>query len=251
MAQWSQRTNLPSLRKSIISEIDIPIAPLPVQERIVAILQKADAIRQKRKEALRIAEQIIPSLFLEMFGDPATNPKGCMETDFDECILDITREFKKVQQHEYKDNVNGKYPVIDQGEKYIGGYIDETSLLYTGNLPIIVFGDHTRRFKFVDFPFVLGADGAKVLRTKEGFLPEFLFYHLLLNQIPNHGYERHFKFVREMRFMNVPIEEQKHFASIFHIYRKRYQTIISVYKNSEEAFRSLLTCAFTGELTSS
>lgn len=55
---------------------DIPLPPLPVQERIVQILQKADEIRRKRKEALELADKILPALFLEMFGDPATNPKG-------------------------------------------------------------------------------------------------------------------------------------------------------------------------------
>ena len=58
------------------NRLEIPLPPLPVQERIVEILQKADEIRLKRKEALELADKILPALFLEMFGDPATNPKG-------------------------------------------------------------------------------------------------------------------------------------------------------------------------------
>lgn len=54
----------------------IPLPPLAVQERIVAILEKADEIRRKRQETLRIADEVLPALFIEMFGDPATNPKG-------------------------------------------------------------------------------------------------------------------------------------------------------------------------------
>lgn len=56
--------------------LEIPLPPLPVQERIVEILQKADEIRQKRKQALELADKILPALFLEMFGDPVVNPKG-------------------------------------------------------------------------------------------------------------------------------------------------------------------------------
>ena len=56
--------------------LSFPLPPLPVQERIVQILQKADEIRRKRKEALDLADKLLPALFLDMFGDPATNPKG-------------------------------------------------------------------------------------------------------------------------------------------------------------------------------
>lgn len=64
------------VKKSLFEDIEIPLPPLPVQERIVEVLQQADAIRHKRAEARRLADQILPALFLDMFGDPASNPKG-------------------------------------------------------------------------------------------------------------------------------------------------------------------------------
>lgn len=64
------------INQTFAEHLIIPLPPLPVQERIVEILQKADEIRRKRKEALELADKILPALFLEMFGDPATNPKG-------------------------------------------------------------------------------------------------------------------------------------------------------------------------------
>ena len=54
----------------------IPLPPLPEQKRIAAILDKADAIKRKRQEAIRLTEELLSAAFLEMFGDPATNPKG-------------------------------------------------------------------------------------------------------------------------------------------------------------------------------
>jgi len=69
-------TTKPGLNRDRVYEQVVPLPPLPVQERIVEILQKADEIRRKRKEALELADKILPALFLEMFGDPATNPKG-------------------------------------------------------------------------------------------------------------------------------------------------------------------------------
>ena len=56
--------------------IPIPLPPLPEQRRIAAILDKADAVRRKRQEAIRLTEEFLRSAFLEMFGDPVTNPKG-------------------------------------------------------------------------------------------------------------------------------------------------------------------------------
>lgn len=64
----------------------IPLPPLAVQERIVAILEKADEIRRKRQETLRIADEVLPALFIEMFGDPATNPKGYRLRTLAECV---------------------------------------------------------------------------------------------------------------------------------------------------------------------
>ncbi|MBF4426686.1 restriction endonuclease subunit S, partial [Vibrio anguillarum] len=59
-----------------IRALQIPLPPLEEQKRIAAILDKADAIRQKRKQAINLADEFLRSVFLDMFGDPVTNPKG-------------------------------------------------------------------------------------------------------------------------------------------------------------------------------
>jgi type I restriction enzyme S subunit len=76
LSKQGEGSTFKAIGKEILENIGVPLPPLPVQERIVAILQKADEIRRKRKEALELADKILPALFLEMFGDPATNPKG-------------------------------------------------------------------------------------------------------------------------------------------------------------------------------
>src|SRR5690606_5794791 len=58
------------------NETEIPLPPLPEQKRIAAILDKADAIRRKRQQAIQLADEFLRSVFLDMFGDPVTNPKG-------------------------------------------------------------------------------------------------------------------------------------------------------------------------------
>lgn len=72
----SSGATLPGVNASKLSELRIPLPPLEEQKRIAAILDKADAIRQKRKQAIELADEFLRSVFLDMFGDPVANPKG-------------------------------------------------------------------------------------------------------------------------------------------------------------------------------
>jgi len=66
----------------------IPLPPLEEQRRIAAILDKADGVRRKRKEAIRLTEELLKSTFLEMFGDPVTNPKGWRKISLGELLAE-------------------------------------------------------------------------------------------------------------------------------------------------------------------
>lgn len=65
-----------NLNIELVKQVEIPLPPLEEQKRIASILDKADAIRRKRQQAIELADQFLRSVFLDMFGDPATNPKG-------------------------------------------------------------------------------------------------------------------------------------------------------------------------------
>ena len=69
-------TTFKEVSKAVMEEFEIPLPPLPEQKRIAAILDKADSIRRKRQEAVRLTEELLRSVFLDMFGDPVKNPKG-------------------------------------------------------------------------------------------------------------------------------------------------------------------------------
>ena len=76
--QWirvQQATSVFAIKK-FLKECEIPLPPLPEQKRIAAILDAADALRAKRRESIEQLDSLIQSTFLEMFGDPVTNPKG-------------------------------------------------------------------------------------------------------------------------------------------------------------------------------
>lgn len=76
ICELGQGATVPGIAKGDIENIEIPYLPLPEQHRIAAILDKADAIRRKREEGIRLTEELLRSAFLEMFGDPETNRKG-------------------------------------------------------------------------------------------------------------------------------------------------------------------------------
>lgn len=78
-----------NLGKNDLLGVSIPLPPLPEQKRIAAILDKADAIRRKRQQAIQLADEFLRSAFLDMFGDPVTNPKG-----WDEYVLKDIAEIR-------------------------------------------------------------------------------------------------------------------------------------------------------------
>ena len=92
----------------------------------------------------------------------------------------------------------GKFPVIDQGQDFIGGYTDDESLVYSKDFSVVIFGDHTRAVKFVDFPFAVGADGTKVLKPKDFLDPKFFYFSLMSLDIESRGYARHFRIFKEL-----------------------------------------------------
>lgn len=123
-----------------------------------------------------------------------------------ECIERIPRKsgipLKKYQKY-------GDFPIIDQGMKFIGGYTNNLTLVYTDNLPVVVFGDHTRVLKFVDFQFAVGADGTKVLQPKDFLDAKYFYFSLMSLSIETRGYARHFRILKDQEIPLPPIAEQK------------------------------------------
>lgn len=110
---------------------------------------------------------------------------------------------------------HGLFPVIDQGQEFIAGYSDAEYRVIRDELPLVIFGDHTRCFKYVDFPFILGADGTKVLKPRNSlFHAKFFYYALLSLELPNRGYNRHFALLKERRIPCPEPDEQRRIAGV-------------------------------------
>ena len=124
---------------------------------------------------------------------------------FESCLNKIPKA-KQVKTKEY--NSGTKYPIISQEDKLISGYCDDESMLFHIDKPVIIFGDHTRVLKYIDFDFVVGADGVKIISPKENLNAKFLLYFLTWYNIPNLGYSRHYKLLKELDIPVPPLSTQ-------------------------------------------
>ena len=135
-----------------------------------------------------------------------------MKKSFDEVFEDCTKFGTKIKTDEYHET--GRHLIIDQGQSEIAGYTDLEEGVFNA-VPAIIFGDHTRVVKYIDTPFFLGADGVKVLRSR--FIDanyRYLYYALKNARIPNTGYSRHYKWLKELEIEYPDMGEQVQIVSI-------------------------------------
>ncbi|MBN1325039.1 MAG: restriction endonuclease subunit S [Alphaproteobacteria bacterium] len=114
---------------------------------------------------------------------------------------------KKLQTSEFK--ITGKYPIIDQSQNFISGYSDDSSAVNKIKKSVIIFGDHTCSLKYIDFDFVQGADGIKIILLPDFINSKYFYYYLLGNPVDSKDYKRHFSDLK-MKNISVPsLEDQE------------------------------------------
>ena len=137
--------------------------------------------------------------------------------DFEESIEKVVYS-NKIKRSDYKSS--GSFPIIDQSDNYIAGYWDNEEDVFRVKKPVTIFGDHTRCFKYVDFDFVLGADGVKILQPTDNFDPKFYYYLIREIQINNLGYSRHFKELKHKKIPLPPLSIQEEIVADIEDYQK-------------------------------
>lgn len=156
---------------------------------------------------------------------------------------------KKLKQKEYLKE--GLFEVVDQGQSLVGGFSNDSSLVVKCDLPVIIFGDHTKCVKFIDFPFIAGADGVKVLRAKECVDAKFLYYYTLLltKKMIDKGYARHYQFLEKMEVEISSIDEQRRIVNKIEELFSELDSAVETLKKTKEQLavyrQSVLKEAFT------
>lgn len=206
--------------------------------------------RAKKETALTPEERLQAALVPD-WEWPYKLPENWRWLKLVESFDNHTDSKKKIKQKDYL--VKGKLAVVDQGQELIGGYTNDVEKSYSGALPIVIFGDHTRCIKFVDFPFAQGADGVKVLRPKPFYLPKAFYYALQSVNIPNLGYRRHFPLFNKFSIPLPPFAEQQRIVdrieSLFAKLDEAKEKAQAVVDSFETRKAAILHKAFTGELT--
>lgn len=113
----------------------------------------------------------------------------------------------KIGKSEYLSH--GQYPIISQEDIYISGYWNDKKDITLHSSPVIIFGDHSRVLKYVDFEFVVGADGVKIIQPIGLLDAKFLYHFLRWYNVPSLGYSRHFKLLKEANYPVPPMETQE------------------------------------------
>ena len=95
---------------------------------------------------------------------------------------------------------SGLFPVVSQGKEFIVGYSNAEDKVVSKDLPLIVYGDHSKTIKYIDFPFIIGADGVKLISPKSKILPKYFYYSLIGIETGTKNYGRHFSLLKKKRF---------------------------------------------------
>ncbi|ELI6447101.1 TPA: restriction endonuclease subunit S [Photobacterium damselae] len=260
-------TNISNLDVSRFKELKIPLPPLKEQQRIAAILDKADAIRQKRKQAIELADEFLRSVFLDMFGDPVTNPKGWEVkplNKFTEVVTGNTPPRKDPENYgehiEWikSDNINtpshylteATEKLSEQG-KMKGRAVMEGAVLMTciaGSLSCI--GNIAIADREVTFNQQINA-----IVPTEHSISEYIYGLMLVskNQIQEHSTNAMKGMISKgvlsaMTFPCPPKVEQQKYAKVFQSYMTTMNNLNSHSQQSNELFNSLSQKAFSGQL---
>ena len=168
--------------------------------------------------------------------------------NFEDC-LEPVKYTAKIQSKDYKET--GTFPIISQEEELISGYWNEENDVFKLVKPVVIFGDHTRVLKYIDFDFVLGADGVKILQPKDFLNAKYFLYFLKNADIKNLGYARHFRLLKELQIPVPPLDEQERIVKILDQKFAQIETFKTTaqknLQNAKDLFQAELEKAFSND----
>lgn len=246
----SAGSGVQNLKKETVAEVELPIPTLPEQKRIVSILETWDKSIEKLTHKIEVKKQIKRGLMQDLL----TGKKRLIgfkdkwrTSEFNE-LFEVLKKPNGLKSDNYQER--GTYPIVDQSKDVlISGYTDDKSYLCGfSNKPAVVFGDHSRVIKYVDFDTSFGNDGIKIFQAKNNLNIRFGYYILSNFRVPETGYNRHFKYIEAGIFDIPSIKEQCEIEKILSTADKEITELEKKLSILKEQKRYLLNNLITGTI---
>lgn len=205
------------------SEIALPVPSLKEQQKIAACLSSLDDLIENHNQKLETLKDHKKGLMQNLFPQkgekvpklrfPEFKKDGEWNDDIVKNLVSTITPPKKLISSNYLES--GKFPIIDQSQSFYCGWTNDSDAIIFNNLPLIIFGDHTCIIKMAKESFAQGADGIKILKSKNIIAPEFLFQFLLYNGVKQEEYKRHFSILKDkiVLFPKIETGEQQKIAA--------------------------------------
>lgn len=235
----------------------LPTPPLPEQNRIAEVLSSWDRAISQMGKLIDAKQRLKKGLMQQLlsgwmrfpeFGKPARNkgelPKGWKHILFKGIFQRINLKAFQIQKKDYRDK--GLHPVVDQGKSTIIAHSNSEPV--RKHLPLIIFGDHTREVKWIDFPFIPGADGTIALSSKNNNCTRYLYYALSNVNLVNLGYSRHYSELKHCSFLVPPLPEQHRIAMTLSTCDNEIQLLTRKRDLLQEQKKGLMQKLLTGEV---
>lgn len=158
--------------------------------------------------------------------------EGWQTRCFEECIESVVYT-TKIQRKDFL--TEGEYPIVSQEDGLINGFWDSDTDLFRIDRPVVIFGDHTRALKYIDFDFVLGADGVKILKPKPFLHSRYFYYQLQTAQLNSLGYARHYRLLKEHKVLYPNYAEQRRIVAILD---EAFDAIATAKANTEKSLQN-------------
>jgi hypothetical protein len=193
---YQNGTAQPNLAAIELMKFDIPLPAIEEQRKIIAALEEGfayiDDVDNAKQNLIKAAENVRTKVLQSAFDGSIIGADASLWKEVS--LQTITKSVGKKENQILASAVlsNGKYKVVSQGKQLFDGYYNDESKVIS-DLPVIIFGDHNRNVKYIDFPFIIGADGTKCMKA-DGVDSKYLYYWVLYaaSTIPHRGYARHF-----------------------------------------------------------
>lgn len=253
---FSTMTTRASLKNEDLLGLEVELPNYDKQTSIANVLMTYDDLIENNQKQIKLLEEVAQRLYKEWFVDlhfPGYEeaeiidglPKGWEIKKVDELLQKVQKKVK-VKASEYMSE--GKIPIVDQSRKFIAGYTNNQESL-SDELPAIIFGDHTRIIKYIQFPYARGADGTQVIISNTSRMPQALFYCALKNiDLSNHHYARHFKYLKEKNVLLPERTISGKFNDIADVYFTNIMSLRKMNARLSEARDRLLPKLMSGEI---